>query len=186
MHLSIAGVLAFAASSCGQTGVHAAREDNPSLTDQSVVSLDDQKFLTGAEKAGIRQLTLAQEALRLSKNADVRKFAEQVIKNRSDALSELKGLMDSKHMQQPATLAEEIQLEARTRLAGASGDAFDHEFISLMTIEQQDTVTRFESAAETSADPDIRAYAGRIAPSLRADYVKALDLEQKMAVKASR
>jgi hypothetical protein len=71
-------------------------------------------------------------------------------------------------------------MEAANRLRYLSADAVDHEFVSLITAEQQESLANFDSAAQSSADLDVRSYAGSVLPSLRADYATAADLEKKL------
>ncbi len=181
--LAIAGLCASGAVGCEKSGVQAARQNTSDPTSKQILSMDDRDFLIGAEKAGIRQRTLAQQALQKSNNNEVREFARHVITDRSQALSELKRVMDAKQMKEQAALAVEVQMTAEARLQGLSNAAFDHEFVSLMTAEQQETLAGFRTAAETAADPEIRNYAERILPSLQTDYDKAADLEKRLAAK---
>jgi hypothetical protein len=53
----------------------------------------------------------------------------------------------AKNMPASSAAIEELQLEAKNRLHGLSGSTFDHEFVSLMTAEQQEAVPIFNSAA---------------------------------------
>jgi putative membrane protein len=178
----IAVLAAFAPASCGKPGVQAARE-NTDLTRQEVISIDDQSFLLEAEKAEVRQTTLAQAALDTSMNYAIRAYAQQVITNYRRALVELSDLTKAKNIPHTSATIEAIRLDAMNRLHGLSGSTFDHEFISLMTAEQQAAITTFDSAAETSADPDIRNYARGVVPLLREDFNTATALEKKLAAK---
>jgi putative membrane protein len=179
LNLTMIGVVAFAAVSCGKSGVQAAGE-NTDLTDAKIISLEDQKFLSGVEESEIRQLSLAQEALQRSQNAQVLDFAKRVVDHRTQALSGLKQLMADKKVEE-ALQAEVIRLEVANRLNSIPPDAVDHQVVSLMAAEQQQAVANLDSAAETSPDPDIRKYAAGAQPLLQTDYDTATDLEKKLA-----
>ena len=142
-------------AACGKSGVQAAHESD--LTPQTILSLDDQKFLDAAERAEIRENTLADQALERSRNLQVRALATNLHDDLGAALTELKNLMKAKHLAEPAVFAEEVHSEAANRLTSASDDAFDHEFVSLLTADGQDTLRIFDSASQTAADPDVRA-----------------------------
>jgi putative membrane protein len=182
----IAALAAFGATSCQKPGAQAAREDASDLTSQKIMSIDDQSFLVTAEKAEIRQTTLSQAALDTSTNYDIRQYARQVITNYHHALEELRDLMKAKNIPETSAAIEGIKLDAMNRLHGLSGSAFDHEFVSLMTAEQQAAITTFKSAAETAADPDIRNYASGVLPLLRQDFDTVTALEKKLAAKGLR
>jgi putative membrane protein len=175
----------FTATSCGKPGAQAARETTD-LSSQKVVSIDDEDFLRKAEKAEIRQTTLAQSALDKSTDENVRQFARLVIGNYQRALAELTDLMKAKNMEESPAAITALQQDAINRLHGLSGSAFDDEFVSLMTAEQQQAVATFNAAAETAADPDIRNYAKSVLALLRQDYDTALALEKKLASKDRR
>src|SRR5262249_54092552 len=144
-HLLIALAAVFSAmlsAGCGKSGVQAARDAD--LTPQKILSMDEQKFLTDAEKAETRQNTLAQEALRRSKNAGIQAFATKIHDEMSVALTELNRLARANHMAEPAEFAAAVHSEAAARLKSVSDDAFDHEFASLMTTETQETLRMFD------------------------------------------
>jgi len=173
--LAILGV-----TSCEKPGVRAARENEPDLTSRQIEAIDDDTFLVKAQKAEITQTTLSQLAMEHSQSRDVRAYALQVITNYRQALVDLTDLMKAKNIAR--TFAdEEIQLEATNRLHGLSGSAFDREYVSLMTAEQQAAVAMFRSVAETGSDPDVRNYAQTVLPSLRKDFDTAAALEKKLA-----
>src|SRR5262249_48601818 len=81
---------AVVSAGCGKSGVQAARYTD--LTPQKILSMDEQKFLTDAEKAETRQNTLAQEALRRSRNGGIQAFATKIHDDMSVALTELNSL----------------------------------------------------------------------------------------------
>jgi putative membrane protein len=176
---------AFGVTSCQKPGAQAARE-NTDLTSQKILSIDNEDFLVKAEKAEIRQTTLSQVALDKSNDEDVRQFARRVITNYHRALEELTDLRKAKRLAASSAAIEGLQLDALNRLHSPSGSAFDHQFISLMTAEQQEALAIFNSAAETAADPDIRNYAKAVLPLLREDFDTAAALEKKFAAKDRR
>jgi len=182
LFLLLSVFLAVFSTGCGKSGVQAAREND--LTPQKILSIDDQKFLDETEKAGIRQNTLAQQAVRRSKSAETQAFATKVTNDMSVVLTELKDLMKAKHLGEPAAFAEEAHSEEVARLNSVPDDAFDREFVALMAVQTQDTSRMFDSAAQTAADPDVRRYASRNLPAVQANYGKATDLQQKFNEKA--
>src|SRR5262245_48943233 len=179
----IASLAAFGATSCQKGGVQAARENASDLTPQKILSIDDESFLLNAQKAELRQTTLSQVALDVSTNDDIRKYARQVISNYQRGLAELADLMMVKNIPQTSATTLGIQLDAKNSLYGLSGSSFDHEFVSLMTAEQQAAVTTFKSAAETAADPDIRNYAQGLLPLLQEDFNTVSTLQRELAAK---
>ena len=180
--LILAGIALAGVTSCHRSGVEAANENQTTdLSSQKVLSMDDQKFLVGAYKTLIRQKTLAQDAVEKSKNADIFEFARRVVDDSSASLTELSRLMQARHITEPPTLAEDLQLETSNRLQGLAGNDLDDKIISLMAAEQQQAVADFSTAAETAGDPDVRKYASATLPSLQRDSDRAAALEKKLS-----
>jgi len=165
-------------ASCEKSGVQAARET--SLTAQQTLSMDDRDFLMNAEKSEIRQKALAETVLAKSTNTDIREFAKQVAGERMRDLAKLQAVMKIKGFTEPPAREEEIQLEALNRLHRLTGSALDHEFISLITAELQQSVATIDRGAETAGDPDVRAYASEVLPTMRKDFDAAAALETKL------
>jgi putative membrane protein len=172
--------LVLMASSCEKSGVQAAREDSTSVPIQKILSIDEEQFLLNAEKSEVRQQALASVALEKSTNSDIREFARQLKEDQSSALTELRALMTAKKVVQAPGLVDEIQMEATHRLQQQTGRAFDDEFVSLITAEQQDTLRHFNLAAETATDQDVRNYAAHVLPSLRESFQKATGLATRL------
>jgi putative membrane protein len=177
----ISAFLGFCAISCEKSNVQAEREptNNSDQTANKSLSMDDRNFLIKAEKAMVREKTLAQVALQKTRNNDVRAFAQKIFDDRSRALDELVRLTNTNGLAQPFSLSD-VELEAKTQFDRTSEDAFDHEFVSLMAAELQDVVSNFSMAAETAENPGVRNYASRVLPLLRKDLDSAADLEKKL------
>jgi putative membrane protein len=178
----IAMFLTFGAVSCGKSHVEAARENGntPNIPVRQIMSIDDKNFLINAEKAETRQRVFAAVASDKTDDPAVREFARQVIEDRTRDLDQLMRLMTERNVAQTPLLIEGVELEASQRLNGLSGAVFDHEFLSLITADEQQTVGNFRRAAETSPDPDIRTFASNALPSIRKDFDAAAKLETKL------
>jgi putative membrane protein len=173
------GIVSFAAVSCERSRVSAANE-NDSLNSQKILSMDDQAFLVGAEKSMVRQKTLAQKVLPRSDNAAVVEFARAVVDDNDKSAAELQALMKQKHIQEPAPFVEDLQIDANNRLDNLSGMDLNDQFISLIAAEQQQELRSFNSAAETSGDPDVRAYAQKLLPSLQQERDRSVQIQRKL------
>jgi len=179
--LAVAAVFLCCAVACKPSGVRAASEGQD-LSAQKILSLDDKNFLRNAEWTELRQKSLADAAMRISKNGDVYEFARQALADAHDALTNLAQLMSAKQIPQSAGLATDIQIETADRLSGVSGSAFNDKFLTLMIAEEQQAVKTFDSASETSADPDVRNYAGRFVTLFQRDLDRAAALQKKLEV----
>ena len=174
------GFVGFVAVSCDRSHVSAANETD-TLTNQKILSMDDQAFLVGAEKSMVRQNTLAEKALAKSRNAAVVEFAHAVVNNNTNFLPDLQRLMKEKHIQEPAPFVEDLQIDAAHLLGNLSGKDLNDKFISLITAEQQQELRSFNSAAETAADADVRDYARKLLPTLQQEQDRLVEIQKKLA-----
>jgi putative membrane protein len=174
--------LAVIAAGCQKTGVNAANE-NSNKESVTVGSLPvwDADFLVDAEKWESRQRGLTQAALNRARGADVQSYAQMVMDDHSRTQQQLADLMKKKGVSRPG-LATEEELEGSHRLDSVSGtDAFDHEYLSVMAADTEQTLRRFTAAAETADDREVRAYASAVLPVIQKEQRQSADLEQKLA-----
>jgi putative membrane protein len=173
--------LVIIAAGCQKTGVQAGN-DNSNGTPAGAGSLPvwDQDFLSNAEKSEIRQLSLSKVALDRARGSDVQAYARMVVDDHTRTLQGLRDLMNRKGVSRPGA-ATEANAEGEYRLDSVSGTAaFDHEYISLMAAETEQTQSRFKQAAETADDREVRAYASAVLPVIQRERDKAADLEKKL------
>jgi len=174
--------LAIIAAGCQKSGVRAAN-DNSNAAPAGAGSLPiwDKDFLLNAEQSEARQLSMSKVALDRAHGSDVQAYAHMVVDNHTRTLQQLRDLMNKKGASQPGSVTE-ANAEGEYRLDSASGtDAFDHEYISLMAAETEQTLGRFKQAAETADDREVRAYASAVLPVIEKEQRKAADLEKKLS-----
>jgi putative membrane protein len=178
--------LAIIAAGCQKTGVQAGN-DTSNRPPAGVNSLPvwDQDFLSNAENAEIRQLSLSKVALDRARGSDVQAYAHMIVDDHTRILQQLRDLMNKKGVARPGA-ATEATTEGEYRLDSVTGTTgFDHEYVSLMAAETEQTLGRFRQAAETADDRDIRAYASVVLPVVEKERQKAAELEKKLAEQKS-
>jgi putative membrane protein len=137
-------------------------------------------FLTEAAKGGMAEVQLSQVAAGKAQNADVKKFAQKMIEDHTNANAELKQLAGKKTV----TLPTELDAEHKTikdRLSGLSGAEFDKEYVNAMVADHEKSVALFKSQAEKGTDADAKAFAAKTLPKLQMhlDMVKAMQGKMK-------
>jgi putative membrane protein len=174
--------LAIIAAGCQKTGVQAGN-DNSTGTPVGTGSLPvwDQDFLSNAEISEIRQLSLSKVALDRARGSDVQAYAHMVVDDHTRTSQQLRDLMKRKGVSRPGS-ATEANAEGEYRLDSVSGTAaFDHEYMSLMAAETEQTLNRFKQAAETADDREVRAYASAVLPVVERERDQAAELEKKLS-----
>jgi putative membrane protein len=130
------------------------------------LSSDDREFLTKAAQGGLLEVELGRLAAQKAQNADVKRFGQRMVDDHSKANTELKTLASAKGITVPTDLSAEGK-EAQTKLSKLSGAEFDKEYMKLMVDDHQEDVSEFEEESRDADDPDVKAFAAKILPTLQ-------------------
>lgn len=178
--LGLVFFLAVVAAGCRKPGVQAANDNNAKASAPAgSLPVWDRDFLVAAEKNEVEERSLSQVAWNQARSADVKEYARAVMADHAQTLEQLRDLMKRKGAVAPGT-STEATAEGAYRLDSLSGATFDHEYISLMSAQTQEAVSRFRHAAETADDPEVRAYASSVLPVLVREQQQAADLEKNL------
>ena len=124
-------------------------------------------FMTKAASGGTLEVQLGQLALRQGSNQRVKDFGAMMVRDHGKANDELKGIASSKNV----TLSDSLMPEHKKHLQhlqNRKGAAFDKEYMSMMVEDHQKDVGEFEKASNNLADGEVKAFATRTLPTLRA------------------
>lgn len=134
-------------------------------------------FIIMASIGNLQEINAGKLAAKKATRADVKSFGEMMITDHSDA--EQKLLKLAKGYQIPAAATETPPPDLK--LSKASGDDFDRMYIHAMVSGHRNTVMRFQDYAVTGKDPEVRAYARAMLPTLKEhlEAIKALDEKYK-------
>ncbi len=135
--------------------------------DTEAVSSNDRTFLKEAYDDGLAEVQLAELAKTKATNAEVKKLAEHMEVEHRKANAELKMLAGSKKVELPSTPAS-AAMSRQKQLERKEGADFDKAFVDLAISEHKTTIKEFEKVAKDTKDADVKAFAERTLPSLRA------------------
>lgn len=127
----------------------------------------DSAFLKQAAENGHAEVEGSRLALQKSTNAEVKRFAQQMIDDHTKASRELAALASSKGLPVPAdaTLVQKGKLKVLEAREGAS---FDRHYAESMGVEaHKDTIRLFTRAAKEADDAEAKAFAARTLPTLQ-------------------
>ena len=129
-------------------------------------SPDVQFMLAAAEsgRAGVQLSLLAQEK---AASARVKAAAQRIETDRQAANAELEVLAGAKNLQLRADNADG-HAASIAALHTMSGAAFDRAWVEQMIREQEAAVVLFSTQSTSGADAEVRAFAARQLPALRA------------------
>ena len=140
----------------------------------------DVAFVKKAAAGGMMEVAVAKLAQEKAEHADVKAFAATLEKDHSAANAELKELASGKKI----VLAEAAgHGPVHAKLEKLSGAAFDRAFIAAMVDDHQKDVKAFEKAAAGAGDSDIKAFAGKTLPTLKAHLKQVQELSKTIGAK---
>jgi putative membrane protein len=135
-------------------------------------------FLIVASIGNLREVSSGQLATQKGKRADVRSFGQMMVKDHSQAEQQLLQLAKSKAIALPAAATGGIQPDLN--LKNANGN-FDRLYVHAMVSGHGNTVETFQTYAINGKDPQVRAFAQQMLPTLKAHLasIKAIDKQIK-------
>ena len=135
--------------------------------DASTAPLDSTSFHALAASSDIFEVLSSVQAKAKAQNAEVRKFAEQMITDHTKTSDELKQIAAKRYLGLPTVALARHQRMLDELTNEEDMDEFDDEYMSMQVKVHSQAVERFESAAENETDPELKAFAVRHLPHLR-------------------
>jgi putative membrane protein len=126
----------------------------------------DHEFAMKASAANLAEVNMGKLALEKSGNADVKKFAEHMVKDHGKANKDLNHILDQQRLQPASTMDPKHEALA-TRMSALSGEAFDHSFAQHMVQDHKEAISLFENEAKHGQDSALKAFAQKTLPTLR-------------------
>ena len=146
-----------------------------------LVSDQDREFVNKAATGGLAEVELGRIAAQRAARPSVRSFGERMVTDHGRSSEQLASLARSKGIEVPTAL-EPSQQAVRDRLSSLSGNDFDRDYMSEMVRDHTEDIALFERAAETSTDPDLKAWATRSLPMLREHLALARQVNSEVVL----
>jgi putative membrane protein len=190
MSLIVAACLAMGAfQACGDgqsdDAIESANESNEIKQDSAEntgsgqpagpISEEDSKFSVEAASGGLMEVQLGQLAQQKASSQRVKDFGAMMVRDHSKANDELKSLAGMKNITLPPAPGED-HMEHIKKLSEKSGAEFDRDYMKMMVDDHQEDVDKFEKCSQDAKDADLKAFATKTLPVLRAhlDSAKAI------------
>ena len=141
----------------------------PSTATQSSAPADSATtmFMTKAASGGVMEVQLGQLAQQQGQSQRVKDFGAMMVRDHGKANDELKSLASAKNV----TLSDSLTAEHKrhvTSLQNKKGAAFDKAYMSMMVQDHQKDIQEFEKASNNLSDGEVKAFATRTLPVLKA------------------
>ncbi|WP_122446424.1 DUF4142 domain-containing protein [Pseudomonas viridiflava] len=136
-----------------------------SLGSQVALAADDSAdFVDNAAAKGIAEIEAGKLAQQKSASADVKTFAEHMIKEHTAANNELQEIAKKKNLKvtDTATLMD----RAKKTLLDLRDESFDRSYANNQVMAHEQTIKLFKEEAENGKDPELKAFAKATLPTL--------------------
>jgi putative membrane protein len=137
---------------------------NGMSANKDTLDAGDVKFVKQEAAAGRALVKLAGLGAQKAVRADVKAFAEMIVTDHTKSNEELSAVIEPKH-------AETFQKLEKTESAN-----FDKEFLDVAVNGHKKCVSNFEDAAKDSKDSDVKMWAEKTLPTLKAHLAQAQEL----------
>lgn len=143
------------------------------VTHMSKVDGDGAAFMDIAAIGGMMEVDLGKLALEKSGNAQVRKFAAQMVADHAKANKDLKAIAVKLERLLPATYPADVKAHM-DEMKKLSGKEFDIHYMDMMVNDHVKTLGLFRSAS--SLRHEVRDFAERMLPVLEKHYQMAKEI----------
>lgn len=143
----------------------------------AALNQSDQEFIVKASQGNKAEVELAQLAIEKASNPEVKKFAEQIVKDHSKANQKLNGIAKKKGVSIPENLSEEA-LQLKNTLAALNGAEFDRQYMSAMVDDHQKDIDEFQNEKKLGKDADVKRFAAQSLPTLKRHLGMAQSIDQ--------
>jgi putative membrane protein len=133
----------------------------------SQFSSKDRTFLMEAAQGGMAEVEMARNGIEMGQNEAVKNLSRRLLADHSRMNDELRQLAANKSLNLPTEPTSD-QTAMMDTLAKLNGTEFDKAFVAHMTQDHQKDIAKFEEAARNADDADVRAFAEKQLPTLRA------------------
>jgi putative membrane protein len=143
------------------------------------VDEQDSKFAVNAANAGMTEVEAGNLGKQKATSTAVKEYAAMFVTDHTKANEELKTLAGSKNITLPSMVGDDMQKKL-TDLAQKSAKDFDKDFINMAIDAHKDAIDMFEKESNDGKDADIKAFAYKMLPALRAHLDAAKAIKDKM------
>jgi len=187
--ISLSAFLASCGGSNDSTGVPSLRADGTvvsngaSDTSASDSALESRAFIMNAFQDSTAEIELSRIALQKASDSDVKKFAQRMIDDHTQANNEMQALAQTKGISLPAELAPDRRT-AQENMAALSGTEFDRAYMMLNVSVHEQDVAQSRAQADAGTDADVKTFAANTLPALQVHLFAAKTINGKISPSA--
>ena len=146
--------------------------------DKTNLDATDTKFIKKAAEDGMGELKIATLGTQKAERADVKEFATTLVTDHTKVNEELAMLAKQKGVETSQVISADAASKFKD-LEKESGKSFDDAFLAHMEKDHKKDIDAFEDAEKNAKDGDVKSWAGKTLPTLRAHLQKVKELRGK-------
>ncbi|MDQ0668348.1 DUF4142 domain-containing protein [Pseudomonas sp. W2I6] len=148
-----------------------------SLATQGAFAAKDDSFVDDASAKGVAEVEAGKLAEEKGSAADVKSFADMMVKDHTAANAKLKSIADAKNLK--VSDSAELVDKAKTMILELrSAKSFDQAYANNQVKAHEATIALFEKEASEGRDAEIKAFAKETLPTLKAHLEHAKTLSR--------
>ena len=182
--LFAAGLLLAPGSFAQTSQPNAPSRAAPAGTAAEALNQEDQTFVKEAGIGGMAEVELSKLAQK-SENADVKSFADRMIRDHTKANQELTTIATGLGVDAPKALDPEHE-RMRQKLQGLHGKPFDEQYIQGMVEDHNKVVKLFKDEERSGSNNSLKQFAQKTLPVLQEHQTMALELSNKVSQASAR
>jgi len=143
--------------------------------EKDTLNATDVEFVKHEAAAGMAIVKIADLGVKKAVRPDVKAFASMIVNDHTTANAELTKLAATKGVELSAVI-DPKHAETFQKLEQYSGPDFDKEFLDVAVSGHKKCVSSFEDAAKDSQDSEVKMWAVKMLPALKAHLAQAQEL----------
>ena len=140
---------------------------------------DASGFMTAAAESSNAEIAAGKMAVSMTKNAEVKQFAQQMIAEHTKANNDLKPVAEKKSVTLPTDINAEHKAMAAD-MSKLSGEAFDKAYMTGQVADHEKTVALLQSQIDGGTDADAKAIATKMLPVVKMHLEMAQKINAKL------
>jgi len=135
------------------------------------------EFILSAAQGGMGEVELGMVAAQQGHSEEVKKFGERMVTDHTKGNDELKAIAQQRGITLPSDLDAKDKA-MKTRLSKMQGTSFDRAYMRDMVSDHKQDVAEFRRESMSGKDPEVKAWATKMLPTLE-DHLKEAEAANK-------
>lgn len=144
----------------------------------------DKNFAKRAGQDGLAEVELAKLAKARAANAEVKKFAQRMVRDHSKANKELMEIAAEQNIALPSS-PDGHHKQMISELQGLSGEEFDRRYIEMELADHEQQIKMCQHEASSGHDAALKSYAEKQVPILQHHLQSVRDIASHMGISAA-